>query len=678
MIVATAGHIDHGKTTLVKALTGVDTDRLPEEKARGISIDLGFAYRKTADGNVIGFVDVPGHERFVHNMLAGVCGIDYVMLIVAADDGVMPQTVEHLNIVDLLAVRRGVAVITKTDRVPGERVAEVVAQVRALLASTALAGIGILPVSAVTGDGIERLRDALAVAAKEHSGREDAGRNLRYAVDRVFTVVGSGSVVTGTLFNGSIAPGDKVELTPSGIEVRVRGIQKDGKAAQQAHAGERCALNLTGADVAHIHRGDWVVAPAIHAPTERLDVQLTLLASEERPLKHWTPVHLHLGTADVTARVAIRRGASIAPGASALAQLIADRPLAALHGDRFILRDQSALRTIGGGTVVDPFATSARRNAQTRAAQLAALGQADPDTALTMLLACSPAGVDLAQFGRAFNLTAARAAALLQHPDIAVVGKELRVAFPRATVDGVKQGVVDALTRFHRESPQALGAEIESLRASLAPALAATTFVALLRELADQRRIEVTGSLARLPRHVATANPADEKMWQTIKPVLEGAGFKVPALRDLIVSTQIKEAPLKDFLYRKSRTGELIRVGTERFFPRATLAQLAALAQAVARAAPGGQFTVAQFRDASGIGRSLAMEILECLERLGIAQRIGDFRKMHKDFIPILGPATAPPAPAAVAPKSAIAPKAAIPPNPHAQQRRAGPHRPKR
>ncbi|MFH1604338.1 MAG: selenocysteine-specific translation elongation factor [Pseudomonadota bacterium] len=669
MIVATAGHIDHGKTTLVKALTDVDTDRLPEEKARGISIDLGFAYRKTADGNVIGFVDVPGHERFVHNMLAGVCGIDYVMLIVAADDGVMPQTVEHLNIVDLLAVRRGVAVVTKTDRVPAQRVAEVTAQVRALLAGTALAEIEVLPVSAVSGDGIGTLRDALSVAAREHSSRVQAGRNMRFAIDRVFTVVGSGSVVTGTVFNGTVAPGDKLKLSPSGIEVRVRGIQKDGKAEQQASAGERCALNLTGTDVAHIRRGDWVVAAAIHAPTQRLDVRLTLLASEERPLKHWTPVHLHLGTADVTARVAIRRGASIEPSASALAQLIADKPLAALHGDRFILRDQSALRTIGGGTVIDPFATPARRNAQTRAAQLAALEQAEPATALTMLLACSPGGVDLAQFACTFNLTAASAAALLQQPGIAVIGRELRMALPRATLDGVKQGVVDALTRFHRESPQALGAEVETLRTSLAPALAAATFHALLRELADQRGIEVTGSLARLPRHVATANPADEKMWQTIKPVLDAAGFRVPALRDLTVSTQIKEALLKDFLYRKSRTGELIRVGTERFFPRATLAQLAALAQAVARAAPGGQFTVGQFRDASGIGRSLAMEILECLERLGIAQRIGDFRKMHKDFVPILGPATAPPAPAA--------PKAAISSNPQAQ-RRAGPHKPNR
>ena len=666
MIVATAGHIDHGKTTLVKALTGVDTDRLPEEKARGISIDLGFAYRKTADGNVIGFVDVPGHERFVRNMLAGVCGIDYVMLIIAADDGVMPQTVEHLHIVDLLAVTRGIAVITKIDRVPPERVTEVTASVRALLAPTALAAIDTLPVSPISGAGIDKLRDVLAAAAREHGSREQAGRNFRYAIDRVFTVAGSGTVVTGTVFNGAVAVGDKLTLTPSGIEVRVRGIQKDGQAAQNANAGERCALNISGADVEHVHRGDWVVAPVIHAPAQRLDVRLQLLASEAHALKHWTPVHLHLGTADVTARVATGRGAAIAPGASATVRLIADKPLAALNGDRFIIRDQSAMRTIGGGTVIDPFAPATRRNAQTRAAQLAALEHADPEAALTALLACSPAGVDLAQFERTFNLTSARVEALACKPGIAIVGKEHRNAFPRTTVDGIKQKAIETLTRLHRDSPQALGFEIETLRKQLAPALATAAFAALLRELGDEKKLEVAGSSVRLPRHVATDNPADEKMWQALKPLLDNAGFNVLPLRELAPAADIKEAILKDFLHRKARTGEIIRVTPERFYPRATLAQLAAVAQVVAQAVPAG-FTAAQFRDRSGVGRGLAIEILECLDRLGITQRIGDVRKMRKDFVPILGAAAAPPAPPPTA-------KPPVKPNPQPQRRNPPPH----
>ena len=313
MIIATAGHIDHGKTTLVKALTGVDTDRLPEEKARGISIDIGFAYWKTPDA-LIGFVDVPGHERFIRNMLAGVSGIDYVMLIVAADDGVMPQTVEHLNIVNLLNVAHGVAVITKCDRVAPERVAEVVAGVKTLLADTRLAGIPVMPASAISGDGIEALRNELSAAAKAHQAREHAGRHFRYTIDRVFTKAGSGTVVTGTVVTGSVAVGDHLTLSPGGIEARVRGMQKQGGAAQQAAAGERCAINLSGVDLAQVSRGDWLVAPAIHAPTNRIDVRLQVLAGEALPLKHWTPVHLHLGTADVTARVAIRRGAVIEIG----------------------------------------------------------------------------------------------------------------------------------------------------------------------------------------------------------------------------------------------------------------------------------------------------------------------------------------------------------------------------
>ena len=455
MIVATAGHIDHGKTSLVMALTGVDTDRLPEEKARGISIDLGFAYWKTTAGDTIGFVDVPGHERFIRNMLAGVCGIDYVMLVVAADDGVMPQTIEHLHIVDLLNVARGVAVITKTDRVAAERLAQVTEDVRNLLAPTTLASIPVIPVSAVSGDGIAALRDELAAAAKSHARSEQAGRNFRYAIDRAFTIAGSGTVVTGTVFNGAVAAGDKLLLSPGGIEVRVRTLQQHGQPATQAVAGERCALNLSGADLAQIARGDWLVAPALHAPTQRIDVRMEVLASETQPLKHWTPVHLHLATADVTARLAIRRGETVAPGTSALVQLIADRPLAALHGDRFIVRDQSAARTIGGGSVVDPFAPATRRNSAVRRAQLAALEHAAPEAALAALLACSPQGVDLTQFERAFNLTAERNEALTRECGAAIIGKEQRVALPRAAVETIKQRVIEALTRFHRESPQA-------------------------------------------------------------------------------------------------------------------------------------------------------------------------------------------------------------------------------
>ncbi|HEY0338227.1 MAG TPA: selenocysteine-specific translation elongation factor, partial [Burkholderiales bacterium] len=259
MIVATAGHIDHGKTLLVKTLTGVDTDRLPEEKARGISIDLGFAYLPLPDGKLIGFVDVPGHERFVRNMLAGVGGIDFALLVVAADDGVMPQTIEHLHILDLLHVKRAAAVITKSDRVEDSRVREVQQQVAALLQSTALAGAPVSAVSAVTGLGMDALRALLDAEAARPSTRDSQGQYFRYAIDRAFTVAGSGTIVTGTVFSGSVKSGDRLTVSPAGLDVRVRGIQIHGKPAERASAGERCALNLTGAELDSVRRGDWVL-----------------------------------------------------------------------------------------------------------------------------------------------------------------------------------------------------------------------------------------------------------------------------------------------------------------------------------------------------------------------------------------------------------------------------------
>ena len=662
MIVATAGHIDHGKTLLVKTLTGVDTDRLPEEKARGISIDLGFAYLPLPGGQLIGFVDVPGHERFIRNMLAGVCGIDFALLVVAADDGVMPQTVEHLNILDLLGVARGAAVITKTDRVDEAQAHRVADSVKALLAATRLAAAPVLPVSAVSGAGIAGLRELLVQEATRQAARRSAGQHFRLAIDRAFTVAGSGTVVTGTVFNGIVKPGDRLVVSPAGTTVRVRGIQIQGKPAEQAAAGQRCALNLTGADLESVSRGDWVLSEAIHSPTQRIDVSISIIASETKPIKHWAPVHLHLATADVTARIATRRGEMIAPGRPVLAQLVLDQPVGALHGDRFILRDQSASRTLGGGSVLDPFAPPTRRNSSARLAELAALGQPAPEAALAELIRISDHGVDLARFEKTFNITSEHAAALYARADLVQLGKESRTGIARARHAALREGIVAGLAEFHRAQPQATGRDIEALRQTLAPRLAADAFLSLLRELADARRIEVSGSTARLPGHDLTANAADEKLWQTLRPALEAGGFAPPVMRDLAAQLKLKEAIIKDFLHRKAKSGEVMKVTADRFYPRATLATLAAIAQATAQARPDGLFTAAQYRDATGTGRTLAIEILEFLDTLGITQRIGDARKMRRDFAPILGAATVP------AKISAAAPAKAAPQTRHSLQ----------
>ena len=371
MLIGTAGHIDHGKTALIKALTGVDADRLKEEKARGITIDLGYAFAPLPNGEVLGFIDVPGHERFVHNMLAGATGIDFVLLVIAADDGPMPQTREHLEIVDLLGISHGAVALAKIDRVEAARVAEVQAEIEQLLAGTMLAGSPVFPVSSINGDGIEALRAHLESTAAIRQSHADDG-NFRLAVDRCFTLTGSGTVVTGTVFAGGVQVGDKLLVSPSGKEVRVRSIHAQNRAAESGQAGQRCALNLVGVEKKDIARGDWVLAPAVHAPIQRLDVRIKLPATARRALRHWTPVHLHVGAADVLGRVSLLEGTTVEPGAQALAQLVLDQPVGSLRADRFILRDQSAQYTLAGGVVLDPFAPARKVRTPARLALLRA------------------------------------------------------------------------------------------------------------------------------------------------------------------------------------------------------------------------------------------------------------------------------------------------------------------
>lgn len=636
MIVATAGHIDHGKTLLVKALTGVDTDRLPEEKARGISIDLGFAYWPLAGGRLIGFVDVPGHERFIHNMLAGVCGIDFALLAVAADDGMMPQTVEHLQILDLLGIRRGVVAITKTDRVDPVRVAQVQTEVRALLATSSLAGISLLPVSALTGDGVEALRQTLVDAAAGHAARFHEGQHMRLAIDRVFSVVGSGTVVTGTVFNGEVRRGDRLVVSPRGVPVRVRGIQIRGEAVERARAGDRCALNLSGIDVGAVARGDWVLDKAIHAPSQRMDVRFMLLATERTTLAHWTPVHLHLATADVMARVVIRGGGVIAPGTSARVQFVIEAPITALNGDRFILRDRSGERTLGGGIVIDPLADGRRRASS---AWLAALEQGTPEAALPDLLKISGRAVDCARFELTFNLSAARAASMYLSSNAVVLAWAPRVAIAQAAADAIRANILARLAEFHHAQAQAPGIEIAALRKELAQWLSAGQFSCLLRDLVEARMLEIHGSTVRLPGHDATSNADDENLWRLVLRALLLGRFVAPTITELACGLGLDEARLRDFLRRKSRSGEVMRVADNLFYPKATLAILAANAALVARSASKGMFSAAQYRDATGIGRTRTIKILEFFDSLGITQRIGDARKMYKNFVPILGAA---------------------------------------
>lgn len=636
MLVATAGHIDHGKTSLIRALTGVETDRLPEERARGISIDLGFAYWRPDDAMTIGFVDVPGHERFVRNMLAGVGAVDFALLTVAADDGVMPQSVEHVQILDLLGMARGVVAITKCDRSSRDRIDEVRAQVQALLAPTTLADIPIFEVSAVTGAGVAELGEALHSAARTEVTRGTAGR-FRLAIDRAFSVPGTGTVVTGTVLDGALETGTRLMVSPRGLETRVRSLQSGGQPVTRIQAGERCAVNLAGIEVAEVHRGDWLLTADMFAPTSRLEVKIRVLHSKREALKHYTPVHLHLGTADIEARVLIPAQVAIPPGGETLVQLALEHPTCAVNGDRFVLRDQSARHLIGGGRVVDPFITGDRRNQAIRAPISAALQLADAAQSLAALLAIPGHEVNTQRFERCFNLEAATAQALYRTSGAVLLGGTHTLALPAARIANISEQIIETLKTFHREQPEAGGMTPRELKATLTEPISAEAFLVLQRDLIEKRLIVSVGSFMKLPGHAASFSAAHSELWQKMQPRLQARGAQPFTVRELASDFRTNEAMIKALLYRRRSNGEVFRITEERFLLRQQVAALAASAAVVAQAVGGKGFTAAQYRDAIGTGRTLAIQILEFFDSVGVTHRNGDLRKMRPDYQLVVG-----------------------------------------
>jgi selenocysteine-specific elongation factor len=640
MIVGTAGHIDHGKTSLVGKLTGVDTDRLKEEKARGISIDLGFAYWPRPNGEIIGFIDVPGHESLVHNMLAGAAGIDFVLLVIAADDGVMPQTREHLAIMDLLGLKHGIVAINKCDLVAADRLAAVTSDVGAVLAGTGLESAEILPVSAVTGKGLDRLSARLDAALAQQATRPKDGR-FRLAVDRSFTLAGLGTAVTGTVLSGSVGVEDRVVISPSGLEARVRSINAQNRPVQLGVAGERCALVLSGSQISKeaVHRGDVVLDPALHLPTARIDASLRVLPTEPRPIAQWFPVKVHHAATEVPGRVVVLQDRPIAPGETELVQLVLERPIAAAAGDRFVLRDTSSSRTVGGGAFIDLRAPERRRRTPERRAELAALSARDPAEAIDLLLSGSTEWIDLTAFARDRALAPDAVDKIASTLSLAMFSlADDRIAMRSATWDRLRDKIGQTLDTFHAERPDLPGIGLEQLRKSDKPALPVPLFMAVLRRLMEAGELVLDRTWVRRPQHEVRFSQEEERIWALILPRLTSEPYRPPRVRDIAKAMNIDEAFVRRLMRLAARRGDVEEIAHDHFFARPIVEDMARIALDVAAASPTGKFSAAEFRDRLDNGRKVAIQILEFFDRHGFTVRRQDLRRINPARIDLFAP----------------------------------------
>ena len=635
IIVGTAGHIDHGKTSLVKALTGVDADRLKEEKERGITIDIGFADLTIGDVH-FGFVDVPGHERFVKNMLAGAHGIDLVMLVVAADEGVMPQTREHFDICRLLEVKAGLVVITKTDMVDAEFAELVEAEVAEYVAGSFLQGAPILRVSSRTGEGIEELKKSLGALAKKVEERDEHAV-ARLPIDRVFTIKGFGTVVTGTLIAGRIAVGDELELLPSdGRRARTRSIQVHGHSTQEAKAGERTAINLQGIELDEVARGQ-VLAPAGRLQaSSMLDVKLTLLKSAPRTLRSRSRVHLHIGTAEVLARVVMLGQPELIAGQSGFAQLRLESPALALPGDHFIVRSYSPAMTIGGGVIVDALPQKHRlREGATVVSQLEKLVVADEIERIALLVEMAGergmSYAELAARSGSTDETIKRAADQLTRSKrlIAAVSTPLLLV-ARAEFETLAKKIRALLKDFHARSPLESGMGREEVRKKIFSHLSPDIFRAVIGQLADRNEVVAEKDLLRLATHRVALSAEEQAAKDHLAEIYARAALQPISLDEAIAQAGsqfgIDSSRAQRFAQMLVNSGELIKIA-DLIFHRSAIDGLRETLQRH-KTEHGAKLDVGVFKDLTGVSRKYAIPLLEYLDRQRVTRRVGDAREI--------------------------------------------------
>ena len=662
-VIGTAGHVDHGKTTLVKSLTGVDTDRLPEEKLREMTIDLGFARVELPSGRSASLVDVPGHERFIGNMLAGATGIDIVLFVVAADEGVMPQTIEHLDILSLLGLESGIVVITKTDLVDAEWLEIVREDLAAALAGTFLAGAPVLEVSAATGQGLAALRAQIDMTLDTVKGKPAYGP-ARLPVDRVFTVAGFGTVVTGTMVSGSIATGDQIELLPAARQLRVRSIQVHGASRQRAFAGERVALNLVGLERTEVLRGEVLATPGRFHPTTRFDGLLKYTDRVERDLKTRSRVHLHIGTSEVVGRLLILSGDQLAPGQEAFVQFHSETPLVIGPRDRFIIRSYSPRRTIGGGLVIDsdPQFRRARPKGRRAIALFEALRVAqlgDPVDMIAALLSAQAGPYDLAEltaraeseYGMPASAVAPAVDSLISSGDAVIAGEDERLILGSETMTSIGELAKEYLSGYHQRFPLRPGALRDEFRVAVAPGLPPRRYGALLGVLALAGHVESSGERLRLPGFTPELTDAQRTLARQIVEAYHAAWMSPPD-QDQLFASMMMPPPGPGRARDAGRTGGgpasqgtvILEHVHEHLLAQGTLVKikegLVFHADAVAAATrllllhlqEHGSISVSDFRQAASTTRKFALPLLEHFDALRITRRQGDDRIAGASF----------------------------------------------
>ncbi|MEQ8860231.1 MAG: selenocysteine-specific translation elongation factor [Pseudomonadales bacterium] len=609
MIVTLAGHVDHGKTTLVHRLTGTDTDRLAEEKRRGLTIDLGFAYLHDG-GRTVGFVDVPGHHRFIHNMVAGVAALQHALLVIAADDGPMPQSREHLQILELLGIRHGTVALSKCDRVPAQRIADARAEIAALVTGSFLEDAPVLETSSLSDSGVAALRARLLEQAAL-TVIDSGARPFRLAVDRAFSLRGSGLVATGTVNAGRIAVDDEIFLFPGGLRARVRDLRVQDQPATRAVTGDRAAINLAGVDADAVSRGTWLCGRQ-EAGHRSVVLDLRMLDDFPRPLRHWTPVHVYHATSHSPARLALLEGSKLEPGARARAELILEEPLVAKRGDRLIVRDHGLERTLGGGSVLDNRPAPGRRRAPERLRSIEACAAASAGDSLDALLAIGPVDVDA--FGSLWDLQPADLEDLM-------ASRPARVRQGRLISDALWQQWLDALgdecERRHRDD-----STLQGLRENDFATPVTTEFRhRALTELVASGRLQQRAGHYLPTRHRSSLDPEQQALLERLRPLLDQS--QPPSLGDLGKALKIPLARLQSALKPLANRGEIVLINDKRAYLPPHVIAMADIAERLSRQ---GAFTARDYRDAAAIGRNVAIDLLEYFDARGYTRRQGDQR----------------------------------------------------